>query len=107
VKLGHMECLVTPPSEAQEESVTFLYTLGEGGSPKSFGINVAKLAGLPEEVLSNAKRISSEFEEEMNGVAKEQKLTARTARDQRDAIQSAINSGNWDEVSRLWQALQI
>jgi DNA mismatch repair ATPase MutS len=36
-------------------------------SLQSFGINVATLAGLPDQVLTNAKRVSQQFEEEIKG----------------------------------------
>lgn len=34
----------------QIETITFLYKLAPGFCPKSYGFNVAKLAGLPDEV---------------------------------------------------------
>ncbi|KAH8068077.1 hypothetical protein JL721_7027 [Aureococcus anophagefferens] len=58
VQLGHMDCLVDPESD----TVVFLYKLTDGCSPKSFGINVAKLAKLPKEVLDRAAAKSAEFE---------------------------------------------
>jgi DNA mismatch repair protein MSH6 len=117
VRLGHMECLVengdvtsrsNEQNEKDESTITFLYTLGEGVCPKSFGINVARLAGLPEDVLSNAKRISSEFEEEMNndGTGSSRVVTARSAPSQKSQIADAIRSGNMADVARLWQSLQ-
>ena len=33
------------------EEVTFLHKLAPGACPKSYGVNVARLAGLPESVL--------------------------------------------------------
>ena len=42
-----------------------MYALGEGSSPKSYGINVARLAGLPQEVIELASRQSREFEERL------------------------------------------
>jgi DNA mismatch repair ATPase MutS len=108
-----MECLVengqvTSRSNTQDEStITFLYTLGDGVCPKSFGINVARLAGLPEDVLSNAKRISCEFEQEMNNDgAGSRVVTARSAPSQKSQIADAIRAGDMAEVSRLWQSLQ-
>jgi DNA mismatch repair protein MSH6 len=84
VKLGHMDCFVQGEAESsqsvfmsttndaatddlQEDSkeVTFLYKLCDGSSPRSYGINVAKLAGLPPQVISLALKQSREFEEKM------------------------------------------
>ena len=39
----------------KEGEVTFLYKIVPGGSDRSYGIHVAKLAGLPEELVSKAK----------------------------------------------------
>jgi DNA mismatch repair ATPase MutS len=52
VKNAHMGCIVEGEGEAQR--VTFLYTLQDGPCPKSFGINVARLARLPREVRARA-----------------------------------------------------
>jgi DNA mismatch repair ATPase MutS len=60
--------------EMPSEQVTFLYKLCDGSSPKSYGINVARLAGMPTSVIQLALKQSSEFEEksknalEMNGL---------------------------------------
>ena len=104
VRLGHMECVVENGQVTDREgptqddnTITFLYTLGEGVCPKSFGINVARLAGLPEEVLTKAKRISHEFEEEMS----------RGRRPTRAQIEGAISAGDWEQVLELWKALQV
>lgn len=37
-------------SDEKVEKITFLYKLGNGSCPKSHGVNVAHLAGLPEAV---------------------------------------------------------
>ncbi len=44
--------------------VRFLYEFIEGGATQSFGIHVAKLAGLPKEVLLRAKFLLKNLEEE-------------------------------------------
>ena len=68
VTLGHMQCVVSPGSSGSkggggtDEEVTFLYHLAPGSSPRSYGINVARLAALPAEVIELAMRQSAEFE---------------------------------------------
>lgn len=44
--------------------VTFLYTVAEGVAHRSYGLNVAKLAGLPKSLLDEASRRSKLMEEE-------------------------------------------
>lgn len=65
VKLGHMDCLVQSLNgdklDDESDKVTFLYHLCDGSSPKSYGVNVARLAGLPAEVLALAVQQSDEF----------------------------------------------
>lgn len=87
VTLGHMACMVrrsgnapattmatssassAPPTAAgksssrADEQVTFLYRFANGGCPKSYGLNVARLAQLPEEVIARAGERSAEFED--------------------------------------------
>ena len=51
VALYHMACVV---DEATRD-VTFLYKFQPGASSKSHGVNVARLAGLPESILSQVR----------------------------------------------------
>ncbi len=46
------------------DEVIFLRKIVEGGTDKSYGIQVARLAGVPKEVIERAKVILSELEEE-------------------------------------------
>ncbi|KGN45011.1 DNA mismatch repair protein MSH6 [Cucumis sativus] len=61
VSLHHMACRVGEGNNGLEE-VTFLYRLTPGTCPKSYGVNVARLAGLPNCVLTEAAAKSMEFE---------------------------------------------
>ena len=122
VRLGHMECVVEGGDDNGEamdvdgfddegesktdHNITFLYTLGAGTCPRSFGINVARLAALPEDVLSKAKKVSSDFEAEMNGLASHAKISPASAVDTQRRIQEAVASENWNEVEKLWSELQ-
>lgn len=40
------------------EQITFLYTFTEGPCPMSFGLNVARMAGVNKRVLMNAKKMA-------------------------------------------------
>jgi len=51
-------CVVDPATE----NVTFLYKFSPGSCPKSYGMNVARLAGLPESVVKRASEMAQEFE---------------------------------------------
>ncbi len=45
-----------------EGKVTFLYKMKEGSMDKSYGVNVAKLAGLPNEIIQRADELLSSLE---------------------------------------------
>jgi len=73
-QLGHMKAVVeddgdAAPAEGAEgsaaERVSFMYELEKGSSPKSYGINVARLARLPAQVIALATQQSRQFEERM------------------------------------------
>ena len=62
VALAHMGCQVSPATASTPEKVTFLYRLVPGACPKSYGVNVARLAGLPAHVLAVAAAKAAELE---------------------------------------------
>ncbi len=49
-------------SSSADKSVTFLFKYAVGACPKSYGLNVARLARLPESVVRRAAEKSEEFE---------------------------------------------
>lgn len=49
------------------QGVVFLYLVGEGGVDRSYGIEVARRAGLPDEVIARAKEILRDLEKENIG----------------------------------------
>ena len=56
--------------------IIFLHKIVKGGTDRSFGIDVAKLAGLPEEVISQARIFLDrlqEYEISLNGLPRERK----------------------------------
>lgn len=89
VRLGHMSCIVDTSrgssassgssgssgggkvgkvggsGSSGAEEITFLYRLTAGSSPRSYGINVARLAQLPAEVIELACKQSKEFEDSL------------------------------------------
>lgn len=61
--------------ETEKEGVVFLYKVVDGAVDKSYGIEVAKLAGLPIDVIGRARGVLNELETKHihnRGVAKEQ-----------------------------------
>uniref|UniRef100_A0A8V5GYX9 DNA mismatch repair protein MSH3 n=1 Tax=Melopsittacus undulatus TaxID=13146 RepID=A0A8V5GYX9_MELUD len=58
VNEGKNQC----PDEESPEFITFLYQITKGVSARSYGLNVAKLADIPEEILKKAAHKSKELE---------------------------------------------
>jgi DNA mismatch repair protein MSH6 len=105
VRLGHMQCYVQEEGEnsSEERNITFLYTLGEGSCPKSFGINVARIAGLPEDVLEKAKIISSSFEASMSSL---DTLAENDPISLKKRIEDVVSAGDWSSLDTLWSDMQ-
>jgi len=49
-------------NEGKDNDITFLYEVAEGVAHRSYGLNVAKLAGLPKSLLDEAGRQSAQME---------------------------------------------
>uniref|UniRef100_A0A7N9AQC6 DNA mismatch repair protein MSH3 n=1 Tax=Mastacembelus armatus TaxID=205130 RepID=A0A7N9AQC6_9TELE len=68
----HMAFLLNEPAiatdmdEVQPEFITFLYQLTEGAAGRSYGLNVARLADIPDTILHTAARKSRELESMVN-----------------------------------------
>ncbi len=48
--------------QEQGERIVFLHTVAEGRADRSYGIHVARLAGIPDEVIAQARRILAQLE---------------------------------------------
>src|SRR5581483_11174255 len=59
VALKHMSCQV----DQHKKEVTFLYKLVPGVCPKSYGMNVASMAGVPREIVDRAEVVAAKFEQ--------------------------------------------
>ncbi|KAM9446339.1 DNA mismatch repair protein Msh3 [Clarias gariepinus] len=76
----HMAFLLNEPEtpseeeEVQPEFITFLYQLTEGAAARSYGLNVARLADIPQSILASAALKSKELEAIVNSRRKTVKL---------------------------------
>ncbi|KAM6943821.1 DNA mismatch repair protein Msh3 isoform 2-T2 [Lycodopsis pacificus] len=64
----------TDDGEVQPEFITFLYQLTEGAAGRSYGLNVARLADIPDHILHTAARKARELESTVNARRKKKKL---------------------------------
>ncbi|XP_041855625.1 DNA mismatch repair protein Msh3 [Melanotaenia boesemani] len=64
----------TDDGEVQPEFITFLYQLTEGAAGRSYGLNVARLADIPDSILHSAASKARELESLVNERRKHKKL---------------------------------
>jgi len=84
-------------------TVIFLRKIKRGGASRSFGIEVASLAGLPESVLTRAKDILHALEE--NDLTRENKITSSI--DKNYAIKNEQNNKNIKNIMGVLNDLDI
>jgi DNA mismatch repair protein MSH3 len=56
--MGYKKRTDDGPDTASDSSILFLYQLWPGQAESSFGMNVARMAGLPDDVVELATRVS-------------------------------------------------
>lgn len=71
-----------------ENGVVFLHKIKQGAADRSYGIEVAKLAGLPEEVIERSEEILFQLEND------EDKLSIKNVKKNKNAKQQAIGDIN-------------
>ena len=73
------------------ENITFLRRIVPGGADKSYGIEVARLAGIPDWVIKRAKEIQREYE---NGTGENLNIVKKKQPKQNDNVQQISLLGN-------------
>ncbi len=81
------------------DEITFLRRIVRGAADGSYGIEVAQLAGIPKTVVSRAREILTELEE--NGVAPVIQTKAPAAQESQLSFASGINDDVIDEIKML------
>ncbi len=76
------------------EEVTFLRKIVQGGTDKSYGIYVGKLAGLPSQVLSRAREILGKFEDN-----RQKDIEVNSTKDNTEPQQVLYEKGLFDYAS--------
>ena len=90
------------------EDIIFLRKILSGGADRSYGIEVAKLAGLPKQVLTRARHILQELEDEAgkpHAVAEETDQVSLEALSE-SAVIDALRRAQVDTLSPL-EALNL
>ena len=83
-----------------DDKVTFLYKIKDGPAGRSFGINVARLAGLPESVLTRAASLQKELESKKRIVQQNFQVVEMEKEDKEaDELKEKLASVNPDDLS--------
>ena len=94
--------------QEKNDSVTFMYRIKDGAADRSYGINVARLAGLPDAVLERAKGLQKELESKKRVVQQSYQLIEMKKEDPKAAeIMNMLREVNPDDLSprEAWQVL--
>jgi DNA mismatch repair protein MutS len=87
--LGGVGNLNVAVREWQDE-VVFLHKIVDGAADKSYGIHVARLAGVPKEVIHRAKHILDQLEEEHHDAEGRAKIARRPEKRRTGEIQLTL-----------------
>ncbi len=86
-KLSNAQNYSVAVKENETDGVVFLYKIVKGGVDRSYGIEVAKLAGLPAEVTSKARQILVDLEEGILEAGIQKELTDAMKRPSKDQME--------------------
>jgi DNA mismatch repair ATPase MutS len=109
-----MSCLETPNPDSDPDSpertakhsdITFLYKLVDGLASSSHGLNVARMAGLPEKVLDVANEKRLELERVVR-VRVEERKRARMGRILKGLVELKVGEGGGKVGERLVEMCQ-
>lgn len=84
------------------DEIVFLHKIIQGGTDKSYGIYVAKLAGLPNDVISRSKEILNDLEQTFAKEASSEHFTkTATKKDDTDSLFVYKNKSILDKLSSI------
>lgn len=89
------------------DKIIFLRKLVEGGTNRSYGIQVARLAGLPDEVVERAKQVLHHLEQETTDVEGFPRLARSSASSRSEQFQLPLFHQAEQELRRRLQGLEI
>ncbi len=95
--------------EEEDDNVTFLYRIAPGRADKSYGINVARLAKLPESVLCRAQQILNHIQKEdvdLNIAYKKEPMTIVKTDPKQQAVLKMLTTIDINQMTPM-NALQL
>ncbi|MBI63441.1 MAG: DNA mismatch repair protein MutS [Chloroflexi bacterium] len=83
----------------ENNSINFLHRIVEGSSERSYGINVAEIAGIPEEVISQSKILLEKFEN--NTITTDEGVQMDLFNDNNDEVVEKLKSLDLNTISPI------
>ena len=84
------------------ESIVFLHRIVPGGTDKSYGLHVARLAGVPREVVTRSREVLAELEQGLQREANSPRLSKKRTRDDHQML---LFTDPAEEVARALEAV--
>jgi DNA mismatch repair protein MutS len=105
------------PASAADDSIVFLHKIVEGGASRSYGIHVAKLAGIPNAVIARSNEVLGELQRGFERETRSPQFSAQKNRDDSqlplfrepgEELLDALRAIDPERVTPLeaWQLLQ-
>lgn len=92
--IANYQMMVSETTNANgKNSIEFLHKVSPGSADRSYGIEVAKLAGLPNAVLSRARSINTQLQSKNNSLASRKKVN--------EAIHKALKDDGELDLTKL------
>ncbi len=89
------------------DDITFLRRIVRGGTDDSFGIEVAKLAGVPESVIKRAKEVLKTVEGEARGSEAGSKIASKMETENSDSIQIGFEDMGSSKLRDALRAIDV
>ncbi len=94
--------------ERQKHDITFLHRIEQGATDDSYGVEVAKLAGVPAPVVTRARELLQTLEASGKGdVRRRMRQSARPMDGQMDLFSSSLSLRSYDEIIELLKEVDI
>ena len=89
------------------DEIIFLRRLVEGGTNRSYGIQVARLAGVPSPVVKRAKKVLSEIERDNDAQAASPTQRSRRPNSKKEAVQLGLFRGPESALAAMLNRIDI
>jgi DNA mismatch repair protein MutS len=89
------------------DEIVFLHKIVEGGTDRSYGIHVARLAGVPKELIARAKEILADIEEDAEDLAPRIAKTSSPSKGRGSPGQLGLFEASRSEVEREIEKLDL